>query len=536
MRGRQQSVSRLLALAVLALLAAPIAAFAQATPAAAPPTNGGSMTPGLTVAASGLVNPRGVAWSPDGTMFVALAGTGGDRPSAGDTPQEQADGVYDGGDTGSIVRIDNGCGVPVATGLPSTHGRANGRDQGPAGLAFLDGDLYMTNDGAGAPHGNPDHPNGVYVIGANGGWAVVADFNVFVPAYPTANVPGDYDPGGEPWDLITLDDALIVSESNSGQLLRVDPDGSIVRLVDLSDGHPVPTGLATDGNGNLYVGTLTTTPYLDGAAKVIKHSANGRTSTVWTGLTMLTDVEASPDGTLYALEMATGNTMTPPFIQPNTGKIVRQTGPDSAEDVVTGLDRPAKLATGPDGALYISLPALHDPGTAGGILRVDPAAPLPIVYDPALLEQTDCATIGAAAPVSTRGTSATTTPASVGGSAITGEAGETGDAQPFTEDQTILPGEPRPDATESAGAGSAAETVSIDNFAFMPPTISIPAGGSVTWVNNDTVPHTATANDGAFNSGNLNPGQHFSHTFAEAGSFPYTCQYHPGMTGEIDVR
>jgi plastocyanin len=50
------------------------------------------------------------------------------------------------------------------------------------------------------------------------------------------------------------------------------------------------------------------------------------------------------------------------------------------------------------------------------------------------------------------------------------------------------------------------------------------------------VPHTATASDGSFDSGNLNPGQSFSFTFATPGSFPYVCQYHAGMQGTIVVQ
>ena len=57
-----------------------------------------------------------------------------------------------------------------------------------------------------------------------------------------------------------------------------------------------------------------------------------------------------------------------------------------------------------------------------------------------------------------------------------------------------------------------------------------------TWTNDDAVPHTATASDGSFDSGNLNPGQSFSLTFSTAGAYAYICQYHAGMTGTIVVQ
>ena len=88
-----------------------------------------------------------------------------------------------------------------------------------------------------------------------------------------------------------------------------------------------------------------------------------------------------------------------------------------------------------------------------------------------------------------------------------------------------------PDAATPAGDmnSSAAMAVTIKDYAFTPATLTVPAGTTVTWTNNDPVPHTATASDGSFDSGNLNPGQSFSFTFATPGSFSYVCQYHAGM-------
>jgi len=78
--------------------------------------------------------------------------------------------------------------------------------------------------------------------------------------------------------------------------------------------------------------------------------------------------------------------------------------------------------------------------------------------------------------------------------------------------------------------------IDIKNFAFKPPSVSIPVGTKVTWTNTDTVAHTATATGGAFDSGNLAPGQSFAFTFAKAGTFDYVCTYHPYMKGAIIVK
>jgi hypothetical protein len=320
---------------------------------------------GVTLVASGLAYPRGVTWDANGQMYVALAGDGpaptAADASSGKTPVEHAFGLFYAGFNGAVVKIDKACGVPVATGLPSEQ-QQSGWHQGVASLTFLDGTLYASVDGGGSARGNPINPSGVYMVSMNGGWAAVASLDAWMPAHLVSVVPGDLDPNGEPYSLIADGSSLVLSESNSGQLLRVSPDGTITRIVDLSDPHRVPTGLVMDKDGNYYVGTLGVTPYPDGSALVFKVTPDGKTETVWTGLTMITDLAIGPDGALYALEMSTGNTTEPPFYRRNTGKIVRQTGPASAEDVVTGLDLPISMQFGPDGALYTSFPAIHAEG------------------------------------------------------------------------------------------------------------------------------------------------------------------------------
>lgn len=79
-------------------------------------------------------------------------------------------------------------------------------------------------------------------------------------------------------------------------------------------------------------------------------------------------------------------------------------------------------------------------------------------------------------------------------------------------------------------------TVNIQNFAFEPATITINAGDTVVFVNQDTAPHTATDTAGGFDTGNLTNGQSGSITLTEAGSFDYFCAIHPAMKGTIVVQ
>src|SRR5215212_2581479 len=87
----------------------------------------------------------------------------------------------------------------------------------------------------------------------------------------------------------------------------------------------------------------------------------------------------------------------------------------------------------------------------------------------------------------------------------------------------------------TAGAQGKTSTVSIKNFAFDPPNATVAPGTTVTWVNNDQVPHTATANDGAFDSGTLQPGQSYSFAFDKPGTYAYHCNIHPYMTATVTV-
>ena len=80
-------------------------------------------------------------------------------------------------------------------------------------------------------------------------------------------------------------------------------------------------------------------------------------------------------------------------------------------------------------------------------------------------------------------------------------------------------------------------TVLIQGFRFKPAHITIKRGTKVRWINKDTSPHTASANNGrSFHSGRLGKGQRYSHTFKRAGKKPYHCKIHPHKKGTITVR
>lgn len=85
-------------------------------------------------------------------------------------------------------------------------------------------------------------------------------------------------------------------------------------------------------------------------------------------------------------------------------------------------------------------------------------------------------------------------------------------------------------------AAASAATVQIDNFAFTPATLTVTAGTTVTWKNEDDSPHRIGDKDGTFKSAALDTDDTFSHTFAAPGEYPYICTIHPYMVGKIIVK
>ena len=87
-----------------------------------------------------------------------------------------------------------------------------------------------------------------------------------------------------------------------------------------------------------------------------------------------------------------------------------------------------------------------------------------------------------------------------------------------------------------SGSPVAGDSVGMKSSAFSPPNLLVRAGTTVTWTNDDALPHTVTATDGAWSSGDLQPGGTFRRTFADPGAYPYLCLYHPLMVGTVTVE
>jgi plastocyanin len=103
------------------------------------------------------------------------------------------------------------------------------------------------------------------------------------------------------------------------------------------------------------------------------------------------------------------------------------------------------------------------------------------------------------------------------------------------------PDPPTPAPATSAPKAPAPEpspvsTIHIKNFAYVPASVTIPAGSTVRFIEDDETPHTVTATDHSYDSGNLNQKDTWKHTFATAGTYNYFCAYHTYMKGTVIVK
>jgi hypothetical protein len=366
-------------------VASSVALLLAITPAAFNHSTGLAQTPpalssNATVIAQGLQSPRGLTFGPDGSLYVAEAGTGGTRSTVGMStsavgpcPQVGEVGPYTGGYTSRISKISaTGVRTTVVDGLPSalTTPASGGDAVGASAVAFVNGALYGMESGAGCSHGNPDVPNGVIQVSYDGSWSIY-DMSTWLHSHPVAKPDADdFEPDGDWYSMIPVNGKLYSVNANEGSVDVLDPrTAQISRLVDISasQGHVVPTVIAYYG-GNFYVANLGTFPIVPGSEKVFKITPDGTISTYATGLTTVLGLSFDASGNLYALESMTAPGFPGPS-QVGSGTVVKVNTSGAPTTVATGLSFATGMTTGPDGNLYVSNFGFG-PADAGQIVKV----------------------------------------------------------------------------------------------------------------------------------------------------------------------
>ena len=390
-------------LALVALVGAALAALIFGSPlahvgAASPPVRAVSFRPDVLansqsteVIASGLNNPRGLSFGPEGALYAAEAGSGGAGLCA-----EGPEGLRCYGTTGSITRIDLRSGVVtrVASGIPS--------------LALADGsfatgiqDIFFNGLGSGAFTmgwgGDPaDRAVQFGAAGADfarlgrmnafGNWSIGENLGDFEMA---ANPTGD-EIDSNPYGILALPGKRIVADAGANDLLEVSPKGqvSVLAVFPNRDVEPspilgfppgtlismdaVPTSVALGPDGNYYVGQLAGFPFPANDSNVYRVPASGGTADVYAGaFTAIIDVAFGPDGSMYVLEIAKNGLLDAFIFNDWTGALIRVAPDGTRTEIAEGaLFAPGGVAVDSDGTLYVTNNSIFT--GSGQVLRIKP--------------------------------------------------------------------------------------------------------------------------------------------------------------------
>jgi hypothetical protein len=314
---------------------------------------------------TGLDNPRGLAFGPEGGLYVAEAGKGGPGVCV---PLPDGPGQRCYGSTGAISRLWHGTQERIATGLPSLATQPAGETAaGPQHISFQGrGGLYVTI-GCSCDKGNAV---GALLDGLGFGYLMHVPASghakqlVDIAGYEASVNPDGFQIDSNPFGLLALPGHRLVTDAGGNSLLDVRANGSISTIATFPKipGGPlgtrdgVPTDVVVGPDGAYYVSTLTGFPFTAGTASVYRVVPGQAPTAYATGLTMVTDLAFGSDGSLYTLQHASGIPGVPfPFAGPGAIRKVPPGGGASSTLVVGGLPRAIGLIVGANGALYVSV-------------------------------------------------------------------------------------------------------------------------------------------------------------------------------------
>ena len=330
----------------------------------------------VEVIASGLSNPRGLAFAPNGDLYVAEAGSGGTESCHIGPTGPRCFGL-----TGAILRINlrKDTVETVADGLPSlavpiTGGSATGvHDIDFQGL----GNAYFTIGFGGHPDlrlsslGEAGKSMARLArLLPNGSVRLLTDIGTF----EKVNNPDQDLPDTNPYSVLALPGQQIVADAGANALFEIRANGEIRTLAVFPEFQvngtgpsrdAVPTGLAVGPDGAYYVGQLTGGPFATGIANVYRVPAEGGDPEIFaSGFTNIVDIAFGPDGSLYVVQIAN------PIPNFGGGKLIRVAPDGTRTQINVPLVAPGGVAIAKDGTIYVTNNSIS--ATAGQVLRIVP--------------------------------------------------------------------------------------------------------------------------------------------------------------------
>ena len=330
----------------------------------------------VDIIASGLSNPRGLAFAPNGDLYVVEAGSGGTESCHIGPTGPRCFGL-----TGAIIRIDRRDGTveTVADGLPSlavpTVGAA------ATGVHDIDfqgqGNAYFTIGFGGHPDlrlselGDPGRSMARLArLMPNGSVRLLTD----IGSFENVTNPDQDLPDSNPFSVLALPGRQIVTDAGANALFEIRANGDIKTLAVFPEFQvngtgpsrdAVPTGLTVGPDGAYYVGQLTGGPFATGIANVYRVPPEGGDPQVFaSGFTNIVDIAFGPDDSLYVLQIAN------PIPNFGGGMLIRVAPDGTRTQINVPLVAPGGIAIADDGTIYVTNNSIS--ATAGQVLRIVP--------------------------------------------------------------------------------------------------------------------------------------------------------------------